>query len=218
MVSPATLNVTGYRDEAVPNTFLRQDGATDHLAILLPGIAYPCDLPLLYYPARLLAARGADVLRVEYAYNRRPDFAALSSAGQAEWLYADTAAACRAGLAQRAYRQITLVGKSLGTLAMGHLLGAVPDLAAARAVWLTPLLRLDHLRAQIAGWGGASLFVIGTADPHYDRDALAEAQAATNGSAVVVADADHSLEIAGDIVRSLQAMIEVVQALERFLT
>jgi predicted alpha/beta-hydrolase family hydrolase len=217
MVSPSTLSVTGYRDEAVPNTFLRQDGATEHLAILLPGIAYPCDLPLLYYPARLLAARGADVLRVEYAYNRRPDFAALANAGQAEWLYADTAAACRAGLAQRAYRQITLVGKSLGTLAMGHLLTAQPELAGARAVWLTPLLRLDHLRAQIAQWSGPSLFVIGTADPHYDQTALAEVQAATNGAAVVVADADHSLEIAGDVVRSLQAMIEVVQAIQQLV-
>ncbi len=217
MVSPATLAVSGYRDEAVPNTFLRQDGATDHLAILLPGINYSCDLPLLYYPARVLVARGADVLRVEYAYNRRPDYAALSSAGQAEWLYADTAAACRAGLAQRAYRQVTLVGKSLGTLAMGHLLTAEPDLAGARAVWLTPLLRLDHLRAQIARWSGPSLFAIGTADPYYDAAALAEVQAATKGLAVVVADADHGMEIAGDVVRSLQAMIEVIQALEQFL-
>src|SRR5262245_25536830 len=127
MVSSATLAVSGYRDEAVPNTFLRQDGATDHIAILLPGINYPCDLPLLYYPARQLTARGADVLRVEYTYNRRPDFAALSAADQAEWLRADTTAACRVGLAQRAYRQITLVGKSLGTLAMGQLLTTEPD-------------------------------------------------------------------------------------------
>ncbi len=74
------------------------------------------------------------------------------------------------------------------------------------------------MRAQIARWGGPSLFAIGTADPYYDAAALAEVQAATKGATVVIADADHGLEIPGDVVRSLQAMIEVVQALERFLS
>ena len=72
--STQTLDIAGYRDEPVPNTFYRQDSETQHLAILLPDRAYTRQAPLLFYPARLLGTSGADVFFVEYAYNRRPDF------------------------------------------------------------------------------------------------------------------------------------------------
>src|SRR5579884_1063750 len=108
-----TLDIRGYRDEPVPHTFWRQDEQARHVAILLPGVGYTCDMPLLYYPARLLLALGADVLRVEYVYGRRPDFAALSDAAQGRWLFADVAAACRAVQGGHSYEQVTLVGKSL---------------------------------------------------------------------------------------------------------
>lgn len=212
-----TIQITGYRDEPVPNTFLRQDGDTRHVAILLPGIGYTCDLPLLYYPMRLLLDRGADVLRVEYSYGRRDDYASLSQEERGRWLFADVAAACEAALGQRVYDRVTLVGKSLGTIAMAHLLTTDPRFAQASAVWLTPLLTNDAVRAQIVQWGGRSLFAIGTADPFYDADGLAEVRAATGGEAVVVDGADHSLEIAGDVMRSLAAVTQFMEALHWFV-
>jgi predicted alpha/beta-hydrolase family hydrolase len=213
----ATLAITGYRDEPVPHTFLRQDEHARHVAILLPGIGYTCDMPLLYYPARLLLARGADVLRVEYTYQRREDFKTATADEQGRRVVADVTAACHAVLAQRDYEQITLVAKSLGTLALGPVLAADPRLARAHAVWLTPLLRIDHVRAGIARWGGHSLFVIGTADPYYDAAYLAEVQNATRGETVVLDGADHSLEIDGDVLRSLEALMQVMRALQHFL-
>src|SRR5205085_11493274 len=174
MYGATRLAITGYRDEPVPHTFLRQDEHARHVAILLHGIGYTCDMPLLYYPARLLLARGADVLRVEYAYQQREDFTATTAEEQGRWVVADVTAACHAVLAQREYEQVTFVAKSLGTLALGAVLAADARLAHAHTVWLTPLLRIDHLRARIARWGGHSLFVIGTADPYYDAAYLAE--------------------------------------------
>src|ERR671934_1509850 len=217
MYSATTLAITGYRDEPVPHTFLQQDQAVRHVAILLPGIGYTCDMPLLYYPSRLLLARGADVLRVEYAYQQRADFKTATADEQGRWVVADVTAACQAVLAQRDYEQITFVAKSLGTLALGPVLTADPRLAQAHVVWLTPLLRNDHLPAHISRWGGPSLFVIGTADPYYDAAYLAEVQRATGGEVVVVDGADHSLEIQGDVLRSLEAMTQVMRALQRFL-
>lgn len=38
--------ITGYTGERLPNEFLRQEGATDHVAVLLPGFACTCDMPL----------------------------------------------------------------------------------------------------------------------------------------------------------------------------
>jgi predicted alpha/beta-hydrolase family hydrolase len=217
MYGATMLAITGYRNEPVPHTFLRQDQVARHLAILLPGIGYTCDMPLLYYPGRLLLARGADVLRVEYAYQQREDFKTATADEQGRWVVADVTAACHAVLAQRDYEQITFVAKSLGTLALGPVLTADQRLARAYTVWLTPLLRIDHVRADIAQWRGHSLFVIGTADPFYDPAYLAEVRHATRGETVVVDGADHSLEIAGDVLRSLEAMMRVMRALQQFL-
>ena len=214
---PISLSVDGYRGEPVPNSFLRQRGETSHLAILLPGIGYTCDMPLFYYAQNLLVAAGADVLRVEYTYGRRSDFRDLPATEQLRWLLADATAAQRAGLAQRGYQDLTLIGKSLGTLAMGHLLTAqdVPT-AATRAVWLTSLLREERLREQVRRYAGRSLFAIGAADPHDDPTYLA-AMRTTPGGAVVVEGAGHGLDAWSDVVASIHPVTPVIRALQDFL-
>jgi predicted alpha/beta-hydrolase family hydrolase len=171
--------------------------------MLLPGFGYTLDMPLFYYAENLLLERGWDVLRVEYAYSERPEFGVLPRPEQRRWLLADAEAAYRAARADRAYSQIALVGKSLGTAAMGHLL-TLPEARTegARTVWLTPMLSESRLREQIAQFADSSLFVIGTADPHYDPAILAELTAATNGEAVGIDDADHGMDIPGDPVAS----------------
>jgi hypothetical protein len=216
MYTITSLEIAGYREQRVPNTFFRQDGQTDHLAIVLPGLGYTGDMPVLYYPKAVLLGLGADVLQVKYAYNERPDFQRLSDAERNQRLSADVAAACDVGLAQRAYQRVSLVGKSLGTRAMADLLGINDRLAHAYCVWLTPLLRDNTLRTAIQQRKPRSLFVIGTADPFYDPAYLAEMQRATGGDALVLEGADHSLEIAGDIDRSLVAMRDLVSAVRAF--
>lgn len=109
------------------------------------------------------------------------------------------------------------MGKSLGTLAMGYLLTAESVAAERRAVWLTPLLGDDRLREQMLTYGGLSLFAIGTDDPGYDPTRLAEARAATGGEAVVIEGADHSLDVAGDVIASLRGVERVVRALGHFI-
>ncbi|MCD6033441.1 MAG: hypothetical protein K0S78_5627 [Thermomicrobiales bacterium] len=217
MATSTTLTIQGYRDEAVPNRFLRPEGAVDQLAVLLPGFGYTLDMPLFYYAGHLLLERGWNVLRVEYAYNTRPEFQTLPEAERHEWLLADTTAAWRAGLDQRAYERVVLIGKSLGTLSMGHLLTMADPPRNVAAVWLTPLLGEERLRQQIVQYGGPSLFVIGTADPHFDPVVLEQMQVATIGEAVVVRNADHGMDIPGDSIASVRAVERVVEALSRFL-
>jgi predicted alpha/beta-hydrolase family hydrolase len=218
VVSFLDLKITGYRDEPLPHTFLKQEGDTDHLAILIPGVGYTVYMPLLYYSALELVHRGADVLRLETMYVKQPGFDTLSPAEKARWVSADATAACTAALNQRPYQQITLVGKSLGTLAMGTMLTSEPKLTNARAIWLTPLLWNDQLRTQIGRAKPRSLFVVGAADPHYNPVYLAELETATAGESVVIEAANHSLEIKGDTMASLQAVEQVVNAVQIFLS
>jgi predicted alpha/beta-hydrolase family hydrolase len=217
MATSTTLAIQGYSNDLVPNRFLRPEGAVDHLAVLLPGFGYTLDMPLFYYAQQLLLDRGWDVLRVEYAYNNHPEFQTLPAPERERWLLADTEAAWRAGLGQRTYQRVVLIGKSLGTRAMGHLLTMADPPPNVGAVWLTPLLGEERLRHQIRQYGGPSLFVIGTADPHFEPVALEQMQVATIGEAVVVRDADHGMDIPGDPIASVRAVERVVEALGRFL-
>ncbi|QBD82405.1 hypothetical protein EPA93_43105 [Ktedonosporobacter rubrisoli] len=216
MAEMITLDIAGYHGERVPNTFWRQEKEAEHIAVILPGIGYTCQMPLLFYATRVLQDQGADVLWVEY--NQRADFKAQAGAELAQLLNADVGAACQAVLTQRKYRQITIIGKSLGTLAMGALLTTDPRLAQAKAVWLTPLLSRAALCAQIISYGRRSLLVIGTADGHYDPAPLAEIQTATHSELLVIAGANHGMEIAGDVLQSLRAMEQIMQALQTFLS
>jgi pimeloyl-ACP methyl ester carboxylesterase len=214
-----TIDIKGHNNEPVPHTFFKQETVTDHLAIILPGRGYTSQMPLLFYPINLMLLKGADVLRVEYAYDQQPDFLSLGFDEQLRWLFADVTAAYRAGVARRAYQQITLIGKSLGTLAMGHLTTTEVLPPRVQAIWLTPLVRFDNLRQQIKQFGGPSLFVIGTADSHYDSALLAEVQQATGGGEVVAIEgADHGLNIKNEVLQSIQALEKVVQAIETFLS
>jgi hypothetical protein len=218
MISFKSLDISDYHGEPLSNTFMQQEQGTRQLAIVLPGQGYTAHMPVLYYPTSLLVNRGADILSVEYDYYRKLAFSKASGIERSQWLFADATAALEAGLAQRPYERIVLVGKSLGTLAMGHLITTDARLAQASCIWLTPLVRNATLRRQIAQAKPRSLFVIGTADSHYDPAGFAEIVEATRGQSLVIEDANHGLEIANSVPESIRAMERVVKAVDAFLS
>ncbi len=83
--------------------------------------------------------------------------------------------------------------------------------------WLTPTLRNETLCAQIKERTHRTLFVVGTADSHYDAERLADVRQATAGELLVIEGAGHSLEIAGDIVKSIQVLERVMEEVQKFL-
>lgn len=212
------LSVLGYRGQPLANTFVRQDQEARQLAILFPGVAYTTDMPLLYYTRSVLLAQGADVLSLETNYHRRPEFPQLAPEERQTWLAADTEAAVAAALAQRKYAEIVLAGKSLGTLAMGHLVANDARLAKACCIWLTPLLREARLREQIKAGGQRGLFVAGTADPHYEPGAWEEVVTAVQGEYVLIPGADHSLEFPGNVQADLAVLPQLATVLQSFLS
>jgi len=217
MIAFEQLEIYGFLDRTVPHTFLRQEAETDHLALLFPGRGYRATMPLLYYTELLLADQGADVLRLETAYDRIPEFDGLAWGERWAWLTADAEAACEVALAQRPYQRVTLVGKSLGTLIMGHLLVLVPQLATAECIWLTPLVQHDQLRAQIEQAKPRSFFAAGTADRFHDPKLLAELEYVTGGQSVIIEGGVHSLLIPGDVLGSIDALEWIMEGTERFI-
>jgi hypothetical protein len=213
-ISFNSLDIPGYQNRPVPNTLITHPNPSGHLGIILPGFRYSPDMAPLHYAARILLEQGADILQVEYAYYRT-DFMQQPENEQDVRLSSDVFAACDAGLSYRPYQKITLVGKSLGTLAMGHLF-ADSRFQKAACIWLTPLLTVDWLCSRIEQVRPRSLFVIGTDDQFYKPDILERLELATGGSSLVIEGANHALEIPGDIPQSLFALDQMVQAFQEF--
>jgi hypothetical protein len=211
----SSLDVVGYKDQRVPNTFIAQPHPASHLGIILPGYRHSVDMADLHYAGRILLEQGADLLRVEYVYYQT-DFVRQPESIQDPWISSDVFAACNAGLSYRAYTKITLVGKSLGTIAMGHLL-ADSRFQRANCIWSTPLLTIEWLCSRIEQIHPRSLFIIGTADKFYKPDMLQHLANVTNGHALVIESANHGLEIPDSISKSLMALTQIVQALQEFL-
>jgi hypothetical protein len=212
-----SLSISGFRGEPVPNRFFQQQSSAA-LAVVFPGLGYHADLPVLYYPRLIALEHGADVLCLDTAYNRSAEYSRLSDSGQLEWIDADAGAALTVALAQRPYQRLLLIGKSLGSMAMGGLLDRLLDLPRSAWLWLTPVLSDERLVAQVARYQPLSLFVIGSADHYYDPAVLQQVTEATRSQPVVIDGADHSLEVKGQAQQSLQALQQVMAAVGSFIS
>lgn len=217
MTKKVELTIPGHRGEAVPNELVRQEGDTDHLAVLMPGFGYTCDMPVFYYAGIVCLDAGADVLRLQYAYNRQPEFRRLRENERLRWLTDDVTAGIHVGLGQRIYRRATLIGKSLGTLALSHVLPVVALSGDLRVIWLTPMLQAGAVRKEIQRRAETSLVVIGTDDPVYDEGFLSEFREA-GGEVVTIQRGDHSLDIDGDPLASIRALEPAVAAMQRVVS
>lgn len=210
-----SIHITGFQGKSVPNRCFYHPGQPAGLAVLFPGLRYTCDMPLFYYLTRLFVQRNIDVLQLHTDYTS-PAFQQSTRLEQAAQLGADALAGVQAGLAQRSYQRLILAGKSIGTLALAQLL--MSDLQPEPAViWLTPLLHQPFVVQAAQQASGPALFLCGSGDATYDAPGLARLRQRSGVQALVLEHANHSLEIPGDVARSIQYISQVIEMETRFL-
>ncbi len=142
---------------------------------------------------------------------------ALETDERRKWAAADATAVLTGAMTQRKYKKITLIGKSIGTAAMGHLITTISNLPDLHCIWLTPILKNERLLLQMKQTKHRSLFVTGTADPYYDKSNLDDLLKSTGGQSIVIDGADHSLEIARDPIKSIQALERITRGIVEFI-
>ena len=62
-----------------------------------------------------------------------------------------------------------------------------------------------------------AIMVIGTSDSQYDSDIIDRLNANTQLGGIVVDGANHSLEIEGDVTKSLRVLMQIVAIIQQFL-
>lgn len=212
----STIEFNGYQDQPVGNRYFRLNQESKTLGLIFPGLYYSCDMPLLYYTAQLLLSRIVDILQVWPNYTV-PSFQSLDQVERSNWLQADALAAMEAGLRQRKYRQTILVGKSLGTISMALLIGKQMLMEDIVTIWLTPLLHIPEVSSRLLSLQSPALYISGDKDPTYNEGIFRQIKDLHKAKVIIIEGANHSLEIPGNPLLSLQILETVTRQIGGFL-
>jgi hypothetical protein len=174
---------------------LQHEGDPSRCAVILPGIRYFSQAPLLWFAREAAQAEGWSVVEVdERAPRDREPFEWMR--GQAE----------RSLEAASGAERVVVIGKSLGSVAA--------TLVSGPAIWLTPLLNQPEVAGAIGSATAPTLLVGSTADPTWARGAVAD-----NVSIEVLEleGLDHSLQLTGDPIASVDVLRDVTARVGAFL-
>jgi hypothetical protein len=181
-----------------PGEAILHEGDPGRCAVVLPGVRYFSQAPLLWFAREAAQAHGWSVLELS---ERAP-------AGEEPFAWMRDRAERALDAASDA-GTVAVIGKSLGS--------AAAPLAAERglpAVWLTPLLVRPEVVAGLAASSAPILLVGSAADPTWANGEL------PGGDAVEVLELDgldHSLQVDGDPLASLDVLRQVTERIGAFL-
>lgn len=182
------------------------------LMVLLPGLGYTNDMPIMFYMNETALNRRYDVLQINYDYRSVP-----RETSAEEWsarMLADVRPTIDAALANGNYTNIILAGKSIGTRVMATLLAHGFDKATAY-IWLTPLFVSEPVR-KAAMEHLPSLAMFGDADFAVKDAPLADI-AKAGVELVIQPGGDHSMMVPGNIPESINDLARAMHELDTWL-
>jgi hypothetical protein len=173
---------------------IRHEGDATRCVVILPGVRYFSQAPLLWFSREAAQARGWSVLEVD---ERAP-------AGEDPFAWIRDQAERALGEADA--ELVVVIGKSLGS--------AAAPLVSGPAIWLTPLLTRPEIAAALGKASAAALAIGSPDDPTWGDGELPD-----NPSLEVMElpGLDHSLQVSGDPLASLDVLRDVTARVGAFL-
>ncbi|WP_377344580.1 alpha/beta family hydrolase [Pontibacillus salicampi] len=209
--------IGGYLEQPVAFRHIKHEAKSDHLAIVLPGLGYTVDKPVLYYMTSALLEEGYDVFQVNYKYDDKDSFHDLNQEEREEWVQTDVERSIHHALEDGRYKHFCLVGKSLGTRAMVSEMTDRKAFQKAKTIWLTPLLDDSDVRETLRQLQQPSLLIIGSRDSHYSDNALEELYKKENVACVKLEGANHACEVPSNSMLSIQYLHRIIDQTKQFL-
>ena len=179
-----------------PGEAVLHEGDPERCVVLLPGVRYFSQAPLLWFAREVAEAAGWSVLEVS---ERAP-----ADQEPFEWILERAESA----LNHTSATQVALVGKSLGSAA-----APLATQRALPAVWLTPLLIRAEVLAALGATDRPTLIIGSPADPSWGNGALPENEAL---EVLELDDLDHSLQREGDPLGSIDVLRTVNERVASF--
>jgi hypothetical protein len=162
---------------------IRHEGDPARCAVVLPGVRYFSQAPLLWFAREAAQARGWSVVEVD---ERAP-------AGEEPFGW----------MREQAKRALDAADAGL-TVAVGKSLGSIAaTLVTGPAVWLTPLLTEPEIVEALGATDAPTLLVGSRADPTWGDGTVPDNPAL---EVLELDGLDHSLQLSGDPLASLDAL------------
>jgi hypothetical protein len=180
-----------------PGEALLHEGDPERCVVVLPGVRYFSQAPLLWFAREAAVAGGWSVLEVS---ERAP-----SDQEPFEWIVDRAESALNAASAT----QVAMIGKSLGSAA-----APLATKRALPAIWLTPLLTRPEVIAALGATDMPTLVIGSPADQTWGNGELPENEAL---EVMELDGLDHSLQIEGDPLGSIDVLRDVTARISDFL-
>lgn len=174
---------------------IRHEGDPDRCAVVLPGIRYFSQAPLLWFAREAAQAQGWSVVEVD---ERAP-------AGEEPFAW-------MLGQAERALEEasgpatVAVIGKSLGSIAA--------TIWSGPAAWLTPLLDREEIVEALRPTRAPTLLVGSPDDPSWGGGTVPDNPAL---DVLELPGLDHSLQVSGSPSASLDVLRTVTERVSSWL-
>jgi esterase/lipase len=199
--SVQSIEIPSYTGVTISNTLAGEGNS--RLVVMLPGLGYTVDAPLMHYLRNIAWHNNFDVLSVKYG------FQVAQTRYEAQYqatITQESRQAIEQALA-KGYKELILVGKSLGTPMAAVLANHFSQ--TTKLLLLTPIRDSHTIAPNIS-----TLAIIGTSDPRYEEGLALDTDMLRWK---VYEGLNHSLEISGDILASISIMRDMMETCENFL-
>ncbi|MFC4802903.1 alpha/beta family hydrolase [Neobacillus sp. GCM10023253] len=204
-------------NSTIPYTWIRSKEPAKSICIMLPGLGYTTQRPLFHYSTGICLNQNIDVLHINYQFANNEHFKKLPGPEHEQWMYDDIKAVVDEVLKERSYDQCFLLSKSIGTIPMAMEWKQRNFIHNAIGIWLTPLIKMDKVYQALLNTELPSLCIIGDLDHHYNKEKISAIITNHLVDTVVIPNTEHSLEVKGDTLATIDALKEAVKHIEAFV-
>lgn len=201
----------------IPYLWIQSKQPAKSICVMLPGLGYSTQRPLFHYGTGVCLEQNVDVLHINYKFVKNEHFKKLPEPEQNQWMYEDVCAVVEEVLKDSSYEQIFLLSKSIGTIPMAKEWGQRHFTRQSFGIWLTPLIKIDVVYQSLLKTQLPSLCIIGNQDHHFVEERITSLKNNPLIETVVVSNAEHSLEVNGDVLESIDAMKEIMKSIGEFV-
>ncbi|MDY4948561.1 MAG: alpha/beta family hydrolase [Clostridium cadaveris] len=184
------------------------DNNSKTLSIILPGIGYLLDRSYLDYSKQLCLQMGYDVLEIEYGFHITR--AKFDPSKEFDILVSETINVIERSIIKD-YDNIIIIGKSIGTCVQIMVNKHFRD-KITKNIYISPIDKTVSL-----GITTNSLIITGSADPLLNSNNLTNIKETNGSNLLFIENANHALDIKDDVIKTIDALKEVLQAEKDFL-
>lgn len=189
------------KKSSVSGEFYSMSSKNKKIAVLFPGVKYSCDKPLLNYAKKSAASLGCDTLCISYTKDLK-----IGSIDKKDIydISGDSLDLINKYLKLKNYENIYFISKSIGTIISG-IISEKLNYENIYNIYLTPVkYTMPFIK------NGINLVVTGDKDEFFSEDNVNEIRNYKGTEIHVIKGADHSLEIKGDLDKSLSILKHVI--------